>query len=144
MPPSKSIDMEMLGLVFNHLVLPPEIPGAQDSDVDAVSQNVLTRMIHATDTAMSLTSDVPWLEAYQNLRDCLQACLQLNRGHLERRSLLTHFRKLQPGHMLILYLNEQNAGLLVRRDETYVPYAIVLHALVLIQPGRHLLTPMDN
>ncbi|KAI3338571.1 hypothetical protein F4824DRAFT_509367 [Ustulina deusta] len=118
MSPSKSIDMEMLGLVFNHLVLPPEIPGAQDSDVDAVSQNVLTRMIHATDTAMSLTSDVPWLEAYQNLRDCLQACLQLNRGHLERRSLLTHFRKLQPGHMLILYLNEQNAGLLVRRDET--------------------------
>ncbi|KAI1347711.1 hypothetical protein F5Y01DRAFT_318465 [Xylaria sp. FL0043] len=113
---SRNVKRDLLGLVFNHLVLPPEVPGAQDSEIETVSRNVLMRMIHANETAMSLACDVPWLEAYQNLQESFQACLELNRGHLERNSLLQHFRKLQPGHMLILYLNEQNAGLLVRCD----------------------------
>ncbi|KAI1425632.1 hypothetical protein F5Y12DRAFT_795814 [Xylaria sp. FL1777] len=114
---SENLNPGLLGSVFNHLVLPPEIPGAQDSDIDTVSHNVLKRVVHATDTAMSFTCDVPWVEAYQSLQDSLQICLQLNRGHLERSSLLKHFGEMRPGHMLILYLNEQNAGLLIRRDE---------------------------
>ncbi|KAI0406964.1 hypothetical protein F4802DRAFT_605810 [Xylaria palmicola] len=104
--------------VFNHLVLPPDIPGAQDIDIDAVANNVLGRLIHATHTATNLAADVPWQEACQNLHASLQACQVLNRGHLERSSLLEHMKNLEYGKMLILYLNEQNAGLLIRRDRT--------------------------
>ncbi|KAI1132344.1 hypothetical protein F5Y10DRAFT_294105 [Nemania abortiva] len=109
--------LSLLGSVFNHLVLPPKIPGAQDSNVEAISDRVLLRMIHATDTAMALTTDMPWRKQYEDLRDSLQACLELNRGHLEQGSLVKHFRKLDLGKTIILYLNEQNAGLLVRLDK---------------------------
>ncbi|KAI0472258.1 hypothetical protein F4859DRAFT_98378 [Xylaria cf. heliscus] len=109
--------LDLLSSVFNHLVLPPQVPGAQDSDIDAVSHNVLARMLQAVGTAMSLTHDLPWQEAYQNLHESLQACLELNRGGLERSSLFEHLKKLDLGKVLILYLNEQNAGLLVRRDK---------------------------
>ncbi|KAI0555746.1 hypothetical protein F4679DRAFT_3841 [Xylaria curta] len=106
-----------LGSVFNHLVLPPKVPGAQDVHIDAVSRNILTRMIRATNTAINLTSDVPWLEAYQNLQDSLQACLELNRGRLERSSLLKHLQTLDSGKVIILHVKEQNAGLLIRHDK---------------------------
>lgn len=116
----EKLDLDMLGLVFNHLVLPPQIPGAGDVDIDAVSHNVLLQMIHATNIAMGLTDDVPWRKEYQSLRDSLEACLQLNRGHLERSSLLKQFKELDISKVLILYLNEQNAALLVRRHKEYV------------------------
>ncbi|KAI1274441.1 hypothetical protein F5Y07DRAFT_410255 [Xylaria sp. FL0933] len=116
--PFRNVHRDLVGSVFNHLVLPPEIPGAQDSDIETASRDVLMRMIRSVETAMGLPCDRPWLEAYRNLQDSFHACLELNRGHLERNSLLQHFKKLQRGHMLILYLNEQNAGLLIRRDES--------------------------
>ncbi|KAI1753021.1 hypothetical protein F4782DRAFT_95691 [Xylaria castorea] len=115
LPSSPKLDL--LGSVFNHLVLPPKVPGAQDIHIDAVSRNILTRMIHATNTAINLASDVPWREAYQNLQDSLQACLELNRGRLERSSLLKHLQKLDLGKVIILHVKEQNAGLLIRRDK---------------------------
>ncbi|KAI0878565.1 hypothetical protein GGS24DRAFT_517708 [Hypoxylon argillaceum] len=107
----------LLSSVFNHLVLPPKIPGGQDLDIDTVSHDILLRMIHATDTAVNLTNDMPWQEEYKDLRSSLQACLELNRGHLEQGSLFKHFQKLELGKVLILYVNEQNAGLLVRLDK---------------------------
>ncbi|KAI0541382.1 hypothetical protein GGR58DRAFT_519492, partial [Xylaria digitata] len=113
---SHSLNMDLLGSVFNHLVLPPDIPGAQDSDVDAVSGDLITRMIQATTTAIEIPCGGPWIEAYQDLQTSLNTCLQLNRGHLERGSLLQHLQKLNPGQMLILHLNEQNAGLLIHRN----------------------------
>lgn len=118
MSPSNNPKLDLLSSVFNHLVLPPEIPGAQDTHIDAVSRDILTRMIHATNTAINITSDGPWRGAYQHLQDSLRACLELNRGHLERSCLLKHLQKLELGKLLILYLNEQNAGLLIRRDKT--------------------------
>ncbi len=120
MSPSEKIRADLLGQVFNHLVLPPEIPGSQDGDVDSVSQNVLVRLIQATEVAINRTPETPWQEAFRDVEDSLRICIQLNRGRLERNSLLQHLKNLVPGRMLILYLNEQNAGLLIRHDERYV------------------------
>ncbi|KAJ8129394.1 hypothetical protein O1611_g4237 [Lasiodiplodia mahajangana] len=115
---SPEVRLSLLGSVFNHLVLPPKIPGSQDDDVDAVSQEVLRRLIRATGTAINLTAPSPWREQYEDLRDCLQACLELNRGHLEQGSLLRSFQNLDQGKAIILYLNEQNACLLIRLDKS--------------------------
>ncbi|KAI0444448.1 hypothetical protein F4803DRAFT_249140 [Xylaria telfairii] len=118
MSPLNNSKLDLLSSVFNHLVLPPKIPGAQDTNINAVSRDILTRMIHATDTAINITSYGPWRGTYQNLQDSLRACLELNRGHLEKGCLLKHLQELDLGKVLILYLNEQNAGLLIRRDKT--------------------------
>ncbi|KAJ3570319.1 hypothetical protein NPX13_g5768 [Xylaria arbuscula] len=109
------VNLAVLGSVFNHLVLPLEVPGVQDSNEDAVSQEIIMRMINATNTALGLSCAAPWEGSYESLRDSLRVCNQLNRGGLERESLLKHFQELNSGRMLILYLNEQNAGLLIHR-----------------------------
>ena len=129
---SMDTNLSLLSSVFNHLVLPPKVPGAQDADIDAVSYDVLMRLIHATNTAIGLTCDIPWRGAYENLEKSLQACLQLNRGRLERSSLLEHFKALGSDHVLTPYLNEQNAGLIIRREEQYVLHCSMLHSLTLV------------
>ncbi|KAI1817158.1 hypothetical protein GGS20DRAFT_582854 [Poronia punctata] len=116
--------MGLLESIFNHLVLPPNIPGSQDNDIDLVSREVLKRLIHAVKTVIKLAEDAPWKDAFQNLCISLETCLELNTCFLERTCLSNHLRGLVPGQMLILYVNEQNAGLLVRHetqgDEEYV------------------------
>ncbi|KAJ3568031.1 hypothetical protein NPX13_g6562 [Xylaria arbuscula] len=144
MSPSKEIRADLLGQVFNHLVLPPEIPGSQDDDVDLVSQNVLSRLIQATEVAINLQPETLWQEAFRDIEDSLNVCFRLNRGRLERSSLLQHFKNLIPGRMLVLYLNEQNAGLLIRYDERCVPRPVVLHHPDFPHPKRPLLTALTS
>ncbi|RYP56983.1 hypothetical protein DL769_009768 [Monosporascus sp. CRB-8-3] len=50
-PPS----MALLESVFNHLVLPPKLPGQQDPDIEGVTHNILTRLIRACDTLGNLS-----------------------------------------------------------------------------------------
>lgn len=106
----------LLQAVFNHLVLPPQIPGGQDPDIEAVSYDVLTRMIRACATAEALV-DSPWTEAFHSVRASLEACLILNSGRLDKSTMRTHFQGLQPNHMLILHVVEQNAAVLIRRQD---------------------------
>jgi hypothetical protein len=111
-----SLNMDLLASVFNHLVLPPAIPGTDDTAIDDVSYDITLRMIHATETAMNITGDAPWVDAFTTLHHSLRACLELNGGRLDRASLLSHFQTLHSDQVLILNVKEQNAGLLVRRD----------------------------
>lgn len=111
--------MDLLQAVFNHLVLPPRLPGSQDPDIEAVSYDVLTRIIRASDTLDSLVGP-PWSKAYQSLRASFEACLPLHSGRLDKSVLLAYFRELQPDQMLILHVAEQNAALLIRRTKQSV------------------------
>ncbi|KAI1778973.1 hypothetical protein F4818DRAFT_455215 [Hypoxylon cercidicola] len=106
--------MDLLKSVFNHLVLPPQLPGGQDPDIETVSRDVLERMIRACETANTLL-DSPWSEAFQSVRISLEACLALHSGRLEKSTMRDHFRGLQPNHMLILHIVEQNAAVLIHR-----------------------------
>ncbi|KAI1264019.1 hypothetical protein F5Y18DRAFT_437210 [Xylariaceae sp. FL1019] len=113
--------MEFLRAVFNHLVLPPQVPGGQDWDVEAISQDVLKRVIRACET-IDAVIDSPWSEAFQSLRASFHACFSLNSGRLERSTMLEHFSQLDQTHMLILHVVEQNSALLVRRDTWLVEH----------------------
>ncbi|KAI1170580.1 hypothetical protein F4777DRAFT_594856 [Nemania sp. FL0916] len=117
MASSDTLKKDLLEAVFNHLVLPPGIPGKQDTDLEAISDDIVRRAIHATGTVLHLMNETPWRKEFEDLRDSLQICLELNRGSLERGCLLKHFKNLAPRSVLILYLNQQNAGLLVRSDK---------------------------
>ncbi|XXH02381.1 hypothetical protein Hte_008756 [Hypoxylon texense] len=105
-----------LQAVFNHLVLPPQLPGEQDPDIEAVSYDVLTRMIRASQTAETLV-DQPWSDAFHSVRVSLEACRTLNSGRLDKSTMRDHFRELQSNHMLILHVVEQNAAVLIRLQD---------------------------
>jgi hypothetical protein len=125
--------------VFNHLVLPPKLPAAQDHDIEGIGDNILIRMIHAANTLSKLTgtSHAPaWLAVRQSLRRChtLHA-----RGRLERKSLILKFQDIEHEEPLILYVLEQNAALIMRRsvrcDSNLNMYLLVARNLLTIFPS---------
>ncbi|KAI1839745.1 hypothetical protein JX266_014038 [Neoarthrinium moseri] len=108
--------MSSLRAVFTHLGLPCHLPGSADDDSDALSRDVLKRATDACDTMLRMVYE-PWHQAFQNLSTSLAACAELHDGFITKSKLLDHFCKLCEGPMLILHVQEQNAGLLVRVED---------------------------
>ena len=106
--------MASLESIFNHLVLPPKLPGQQDTDKDGVESSILTRLIHACETLSKLSSQ-EFTQTWASLLKSLRICFSVNQGGLEKKSMLHEFCRLQPNDILILYVVEQNAALLIRR-----------------------------
>ncbi|KAK0708687.1 hypothetical protein B0H67DRAFT_686703 [Lasiosphaeris hirsuta] len=106
--------MDSVHSIFNHLVLPPKLPGHEDSTVQALSQDVLTRLINACKRLVPLTSQ-PLSEAFKTLQTSLAASQEINSSFINKISTLQHFRDLDPHRLLIFHVVEQNAALLVYR-----------------------------
>jgi hypothetical protein len=106
--------MALLESVFNHLVLPPKLPGRQDVEKDDIETNILTRLIHACDTLSEL-SDQEFTRTWTSLLKSLRIWSSVNQGHLEKNSMLHEFNNLQQNDLLILHVVEQNAALIIRR-----------------------------
>ncbi|KAI2607876.1 hypothetical protein GGR54DRAFT_633161 [Hypoxylon sp. NC1633] len=119
--------MDLLRPVFNHLTLPPQLPGKEDPDIEDVSIAVLERLVAACETIGSLV-DEPWSIAFRDLFGSLKACFLLNSGHLEKATMLEQFRQLEPSHMLILHVVEQNAALLIRREMHNGEHQVIFEA----------------
>ncbi|KAL8366658.1 hypothetical protein RB595_010496 [Gaeumannomyces hyphopodioides] len=101
-----------LRAVFNHLVLPPRVPGGPDEDEEKVSNEVLVRMSGGCYTASS-DARSSWSAAFRTLQASLFAFEVLHQsGGLDRTVLLAHFKQLKPGHILALHLVPQNAAIL--------------------------------
>jgi hypothetical protein len=106
--------MSLLESVFNHLVLPPKLPGQQDIDIEGIEESILNRLIRACDTLDRLTGE-KFEETWASVRHSLRTCLKLNLGRLEKASMLQEFCNLQPEDLLILHVVKQNVALLIRR-----------------------------
>ena len=102
----------MLDELFNHLVLPPRLPGVQKS-IAAAEIALLDRL---QSTAIKLREQAYSLDqtSYEALQSSLQACrsIHVNRN-LDRRNLSEALLDIQPNHVLTLHITEQNAGLLI-------------------------------
>lgn len=101
--------------VFNHLVLPPQIPGRQDEDIDSTSENILSRLLQAAQQLGSLCNGRERL-ALKNLRQTLYQTRYLHsRGRLEKDALEEELRNLELDVPILLHIAEQNAGLIICR-----------------------------
>lgn len=109
--------MASLEAVFNHLVLPPKLPGREDANLEDLSQDFVQRLLASCAKLESFVlSDLG--QIISSLRHSLRVCGELNRGRLDRKSLISAFQtiKEQP---LILHVVEQNTALLIRLDNRY-------------------------
>lgn len=106
--------MALLESVFNHLVLPPKLPGRLDPDNEGIEYSILTRLIRACDILGKFTGQ-EFAETWASIRHSLRVCLNVNQGRLEKASILQVFCDLQPNDLLILHVVEQNAALLIGR-----------------------------
>jgi hypothetical protein len=106
----------LLGCLYNHIVLPARLPGGQDAKLERIARDILERLMQATSTLVALPQN-QFSRSYEFLRRSLQTCKVVNEGgRLDRTSLLIAFRTLQFNDALILYVAEQNTGLLIRRE----------------------------
>jgi hypothetical protein len=105
--------------VFNHLVLPPQLPGKQDANIESTGDAIVDRLIQATSTLSQLASQEhasPWYAIRQYL--CRYQSLHVH-GRLEKLSLVSKFRNFDQEQPLLLYIAEQNAALIIRYNCRY-------------------------
>ncbi|EQB57807.1 hypothetical protein CGLO_02015 [Colletotrichum gloeosporioides Cg-14] len=106
--------------LFNHLVLPAQLPQRQEHDrqLRLVEGALLERLIGAASIMSGSETDNPSHSHWQSLRQTLIACQQVNRaGRIDKSSLVRRFQNLDPSGCLILHVESQNAGLIVRRAQ---------------------------
>lgn len=112
---SKSI-VATLESVFSHVVLPPKVPHEQDKNPEEVGNAIAALLVQAVTTMTKLVGQNQ-ASTWRALRRTLRFCQLLHvSGRLERRSLLQEFQDFKQDQPLILFIGEQNAALLVRRD----------------------------
>ncbi|KAF2219103.1 hypothetical protein BDZ85DRAFT_243893 [Elsinoe ampelina] len=152
----------MAGLkeLFNHVVLPPDLPTQEDTNLPAIGDALAARLQSACNIMVKESSG-SLAATYQHLHMSLRLARQLNFGRLDKEKLLDSLNKLQPNEVIILDVTKQNAGLLIRtspndKDETSVifetfetsaPSAIILQAADSLQwdfPGRAVQIPLST
>ena len=110
--------------LFNHLALPPKLPGEQDAEIEDLNALVLKRLIKATATLQALPGH-EYATKLDSVRRTLRRCEYLHsQGRLEKKSLVEWFQKLDHDQPLTLYIVEQNAGLIIRRTRRSVLHLI--------------------
>ncbi|KAM4067479.1 hypothetical protein HRG_001402 [Hirsutella rhossiliensis] len=102
--------METLDLVFNHLVLPPELPNHRDLDAEAVGSAILARLQEAC-RVLSNGSGDGWCA----IQRCLGNCKGIAEAHFDAQHLLQDWVDFRPSDIYLLRILEQNAALLMRR-----------------------------
>ncbi|KAF3904517.1 hypothetical protein AA313_de0210125 [Arthrobotrys entomopaga] len=105
-----------LEAMFNHIVLPPQLPGKEDNDVDKISDNLLTLLSSTVRDMRSLASVQYYTQfslVYRSLMNYQQVSVN---GVISKQILQQQFRTLQPREQLILHVTKQNAALLIHRN----------------------------
>ncbi|KAF3909914.1 hypothetical protein ABW21_db0200578 [Orbilia brochopaga] len=112
-PEAPSIAFEA---VFNHIVLPSQLPPKEDNDVDAIAADLL----HLVTTSIHHFRDIVYDRyysqislVYQSLANYKRVCVN---GVLIKQILLQQLRNLDPREQLIFHVTKQNAALLIRRE----------------------------
>lgn len=103
----------LLDSVFNHIVLPPNIPGCQDIDVRAVGHNILMRFLNACETLGALPGQ-ELQEGWESARRQLLLCRHLHQQPFDRMFLQSVFSHLSADCPVTLYIAEQNSAILIR------------------------------
>jgi hypothetical protein len=108
---------DFLESLFNHIALPPRLPGRQDIRLDRVERGLVERLLDASINLSSLPRN-DFIDEWESLRRSLETCRRVNSGgRLTKTSLLTALRELQGQDFIALHITEQNAALIIRLQE---------------------------
>ena len=103
----------LLESVFNHVVLPPKLPGCRDPNDQAVGDNLQTRLLGACEALRALPGQRAH-RCWRFVRQQLLICLDLHRCRFDRASIRRAFSSLSVDCPVVLYIEEQNCAILVR------------------------------
>lgn len=118
--------------IFNHLALPPRLPGAEDANIDEVEASIAARLVaacrlmFATTTAFHPSPAVgsgrlTASEAWNTIDRAISASHIVNKGgRVNKPHLLAQLRSLALAtssrpEVLVLHIRRQNAAVLIHR-----------------------------
>ncbi|KAF3157660.1 hypothetical protein TWF569_000225 [Orbilia oligospora] len=105
-----------LEAAFNHIVLPAQLPGKEDTDVGAVSSDLLNIVATAIHEFQGLTDD-QYSQEFSLIHKSMSSYQEVYiDGALSKQVLLRLFQQLDFGEQLILQVTSQNAALIIRRE----------------------------
>ena len=117
---------KVLPLTFNHVVLPPRLPGKRETDAQVleVQNDLLSRVLNAVKQMKEIrdarnvviwepdaTLIAPWESIEKTLRTVVEVSTE---AWVNEASLLRALQELQPGNAIILHIALQNACMLIR------------------------------
>ncbi|KAE8377081.1 hypothetical protein BDV26DRAFT_293508 [Aspergillus bertholletiae] len=111
-----AVNSKILALTFNHVVLPPRLPGKRETEAQVleVQNDLLSRVLDAVGQLKSIndaTSVVPWGSIEKTLRNIEEVTTE---AWVNEVSLLGALKELQPGNAIILHVALQNACIIIR------------------------------
>lgn len=108
---------EVLRLLFNHIALPPRLPGGKDKRPDLVEHALIRLLLHTTSKLSRLPHN-GFPDEWESLHRSLETTGRVNfGGRLTKTSLLTALKGLQGRDFIALHIVEQNAALIIRMEE---------------------------
>ena len=107
-------DAKFLRAVANHIVLPPDLPGGVDKNLPEINGDLLRRTQDAC-AALKVALKGEFQQELSLLESSLDCCYYIHTSaKLDAVQLQRALRRLQEREILVIHVNEQNAGLLVR------------------------------
>ncbi|GKT60908.1 hypothetical protein ColTof3_08247 [Colletotrichum tofieldiae] len=107
------------GALYSHLVLPAKLPQQRDPDqqIGLLEKTLTKRMAAAAGVMSSLPDNAKTSrDAWESVRQTLLACEELYQGgRIDKASLVHHLEQLGTSGCIVLYIETQNAGLIIRR-----------------------------
>lgn len=104
---------EFLKRQYNHIVLPVNVPGAEDGDIVRVERALLDRMHHAIGEFLPFVPQAHQ-ESITAVKTAMWTCRTLHvEGTIDKNALLIELPGVLNGTMLILHVKQQNAAVLI-------------------------------
>ncbi|MCJ1463509.1 hypothetical protein MMC07_002117 [Pseudocyphellaria aurata] len=117
-----------LELLFNHVALPPRLPGKEDHRIEEVQCALTAGLLNASRELRDLVYK-DYGDQWDSIYRSLQICKNMNAGgRLNKATLVTQFQALARKSLLILHVTEQNAGLLIRRHHDDQGESVIFEA----------------
>jgi hypothetical protein len=112
-----TISTTLVDSLFNHLVLPLKLPGSKDEHLQDLNELILALLVEAGHVLFKALSQYNDFKSMGFIKSLETAALLNARGKLDNRALELQFSKLESDEWLILHVVEQNAGLLIYRND---------------------------
>ena len=101
---------------LQHVVLTPVLPGKREHDLVGIESSLLDRLIEATKHIRDTIDQAETHRFWDKVRYVLTISKSIHSDTAVNKSrLCSEFAELQPGNTIIIHIEQQNAGLLVRR-----------------------------
>lgn len=103
--------------LYNHLVLPPQLPQRQDSNLDELEKALLNRLL----VSVKHMRDLPGNDqsyVWSLIERGLRATQSIHAGgHVDRTALIRELNDFGESDFLVVYVRSQNCALYIRRAQ---------------------------